>query len=143
VSNCLFDDEFNITAVLDWTGCQTLPLESFALPPMRIIEPATDFLDYEWGRLLTKEARKLYHSRREMFLTILAEEEKARGYNCTPVTAMIRSPRSYFAHILDWEGITGFVNCWPEEEFFKWVMTLTELQSPFKVVHKKVETPGL
>jgi len=37
VSNFLFDDEFNITGVLDWTGCQTVPLESFANPPMNIV----------------------------------------------------------------------------------------------------------
>ena len=88
---------------------------------MSIISPADQFLDYEWGTLLTKEVRKQWHSRREMFLAILEEEEKARGDSGTPITAMIRSPRSYFAHILDWEGITGFINCLPEEEFARWL----------------------
>jgi hypothetical protein len=124
VANCLFDDEYKITAVLDWTGCQTLPFESFAYPPMKIVPNSDEFLDWEFGMSLSVERRKKWNKNREHFLAVLETRELAleTGAERTrpSIAAMIRSPRSHFAHILNWEGIVGMPSRLPEKEFLEW-----------------------
>ena len=38
-NNILFDDDFNITGILDWTAAQTVPCESFAVYVEFIVSP--------------------------------------------------------------------------------------------------------
>jgi len=45
VFNFLFDDDFNITALIDRSGCQTIPIESFANAPYLVVPRPDKFLD--------------------------------------------------------------------------------------------------
>lgn len=67
VTNCLFDDNYNITAILDWTGCQTLPFESFAFPPMKVVPYDDRFLDHQFGQALREERRIQWIGYRALF----------------------------------------------------------------------------
>jgi hypothetical protein len=51
ISNILFDDEFNITALLDWSACQTAPLESFLRQPEKVIAEADEMENWKWAEL--------------------------------------------------------------------------------------------
>lgn len=127
VSNFLFDDDFNITALLDWSGCQTVPLKSFAHPPMNVIPVANEFLEYfaQIG-LLSDEMRRLWSERRRSFLEIL-EEKEIKLFGMANITNMMRSPRSYFAvRYLDREGIIGEAVCMPKECFERFCISIGE-----------------
>jgi isoamyl acetate esterase len=116
VSNFLFDDDYNITGLLDWSGCQTAPLESFAHPPQKIIEDAEDFLDecLEW---MTHEEIKEWVRRRQWFLKVMEEQETTCGVEGHQISKMMRSQRSYFASVLDAEGVGGFTTRLEEKYF--------------------------
>jgi len=73
IHNFLFDDQFTITAVLDWGDCQTLPLESFAKHPGKIIPDSDQFLSGIWGDLATSELRSQWDVRTRHFLPVLKE----------------------------------------------------------------------
>jgi hypothetical protein len=125
VSNFLFDDDFNITALLDWSGCQTIPLESFANAPGKLIPDADQFLD-GWAAmgLLTLQIRLQWGERRQLFLEILEAREIARSKNAataptSPIVRMMESPCSYFAMCLDCDGILGMSRPLPKEQFEK------------------------
>jgi aminoglycoside phosphotransferase (APT) family kinase protein len=117
ISNFLFDDEYNITALLDWSGCQTLPFESFANPPSKIIPDADEFLDgWAAADLLSDNMRIVWGKRRQLFLKMLEDCEIARS-KTSAISRMMKSPRSYFAAVLDWEGILGIPRSLPKKEF--------------------------
>jgi hypothetical protein len=122
ISNFLFDDEYNITALLDWSGCQTVPLESFARPPSKIIPDADKFMDVTWGPLATPELRSQWKIRREMFLRILKSviaERKIEGGDL--LYDMMKSSRPFFASCLDFDGIVGIRQWLPRNEFERFV----------------------
>jgi len=125
ISNFLFDNDYNITALLDWSGCQSLPLESFANPPSRIIPDADEFLD-GWSAtgLLSDDMRIMWGERRRLFLKIMEEREVARS-NTSAISRMMKSPRSYFAALLDSEGILGIPRSLPKKEFDQYCLEET------------------
>jgi len=114
ISNFLFDDSFNITGLVDWEGCQTVPFESFARHPDKIIPNANQFLD---GWELSDELRDQWAGRRQMYLDILQRCERGSGRSSAPIANMMMSPRSHFAMCLDMEGILGIPWSLPKEEF--------------------------
>jgi hypothetical protein len=91
---------------------------------MQIVPNADQFLDWEFGVSLSAERRKQWSKNREDFLAVLetrelatqTDDERARP----SIAAMIRSPRSYFAHILNWEAIVGMPSQLPEKAFLEW-----------------------
>jgi hypothetical protein len=116
VFNFLFDDDFNITALIDWSGCQTMPIESFANPPDLIIPRPDKFLE---GKAqagdLSAERRARWAERRKAFLRIL----RTREFECnqdSQVYDMMSSDRSYFAMLLDLEGVQGIRAFLPRKE---------------------------
>ena len=117
ISNFLFDEEYTITALVDWSGCQTLPLESFARHPAKIIPDPNEFLDF-WGDLLLSEMRSQWGMRREMFLQVLKE----RVGKCNELYRMMLSRRAYFASRLDFEGVLGIRRWLPRKGFEKFVL---------------------
>ena len=65
ITNFLFDGEFNITAVLNW---QTMPLESFANPPEKMIPRADKFQEGKaQSGVSSAELRAKWVERREVF----------------------------------------------------------------------------
>jgi hypothetical protein len=125
VSNFLFDSDYNVTALLDWSGCQTVPLESFANPPGKIIPNDDKFLD-GWVKLglLPDDMRMAWGERRRLFLQILEDCELARS-DMAPIAGMMKSPRPYFAACLDSEGILGIARSLPKEEFERFCLEQT------------------
>jgi hypothetical protein len=90
---------------------------------MKIVPNADQFLDWELGVRLSAERRKQWNKNRETFLAVLGTRELSQtGDERTwpSIAAMIRSPRSYFAHILNWEGIVGMPSRLPQKEFLEW-----------------------
>jgi hypothetical protein len=115
ISNFLFDDEFNITGLIDWSGCQTLPFESFARHPDKIIPNQDQFLD---GWDLPEELRSTWRQRRKWFLDILKEcEQQESSSGAYPIFDMMMSPRSHFAMCVDMEGMLGIPWSLPKAEF--------------------------
>ena len=112
LSNFLFDQNFTITALLDWSGCQTVPLESSARHPIHIVPDADKFLDTIFGHLMTRELRSQMARRRELFLKVFQKR-----VNDTRLTQMMLSSRSFFAARLDFDGILGFQRWLPKTEF--------------------------
>ena len=122
VNNFLFDDEYNITALLDWSRCQTVPLESFANVPGSIVSDADQFLD---GFDLPDKLRAEWMLRRHRFLDILRTCELER-YGTKEITEMMESPRSYFAMCLDMYGILNIPSALPRREFDEFCTTLAK-----------------
>jgi len=90
---------------LGWSGCHTLPFESFANPPSKIIPDADEFLDgWTAAGLLPDDMRMVWRERRPLFLKILEDSEVAQS-KTSAISRMMKSPRSYFAALLDWEGM--------------------------------------
>jgi isoamyl acetate esterase len=116
ISNFLFDDEYAITGLVDWSGCQTVPLESFARHPSKIIPDPDEFLDF-WGDLLSPDMRSQWGKRREMFLRVLKERvgKDHELYN------MMLSRRAYFANCLDFDGILCIRRWLPRKDFERFV----------------------
>jgi aminoglycoside phosphotransferase (APT) family kinase protein len=98
LSNMLFDDEFNITALLDWSGAQTSPLESFARPPHTMIPQPIK------ARPLTESEI----SRREMFFRIFRSQEVGDPLLYSPTISEVQtSLRCAISGFLDDEAIGG------------------------------------
>ena len=85
--------------------------------------------------MITPDRRKQYVESRRLFLKVLEEREHLHNSTetngdkplhrdvvekSTPISATIRSPRSYFAHLLNWEGIVGFQTTLPKDQFDDW-----------------------
>lgn len=95
--NLLFDEEFNLTAVLDWSHAQTAPLERLAVFP--------DFMTYP---LLSEEENMPILEFRDLVIRFLKEKEKemsrlegqSRDGNRaqTSLSELIDSPRARIAH---------------------------------------------
>jgi Phosphotransferase enzyme family len=102
VTNFLFDDEFNVTAALDWSGVQTMPAESASREPHVIVPQPDPFVTWQWGNLLSAKVLASFVSRRALFKTVFARSTT----NQTLVTLMYSS-RAYFARCLDKEGMLG------------------------------------
>jgi hypothetical protein len=118
ISNFLFDEEYTITGLVDWSGCQTFPIESFARLPAMIIPDADKFMDATWGELATPELRSQWATRRELFFGIFKEcvmEKKPEGGSLLCDTML--SSRGFFASCLDSDGITGIRQWLPRIEF--------------------------
>jgi hypothetical protein len=115
INNFLFDDEYNITALLDWSGCQTVPMESFARIPERIVPDADQFLDVFD---LPDQLRSTWKSYRKKFINILRELELHRLV-ITPISNMIESPRSHFAMCLDMYAMLNIPYSLPKKNFEK------------------------
>jgi hypothetical protein len=99
--NMLFDELYNITGLVDWSHCQTAPIESFTcVPPGLIPEP--------W-KALPWPLTEAELARRELFLEIFAraEAEFPRRLPDCPLSKVQRSPRSMIAGMLDSEAIIG------------------------------------
>jgi len=123
INNILFDDEYNITALLDWSGCQTVPLESFATRPSKMIPDADKFIDATWGPLAGgPELRSQWKIRRELFLRILKSVIAERKIEDGDLLYdMMRSGRPFFASRLDSDGIVGVRQWLPRNEFERFV----------------------
>jgi Phosphotransferase enzyme family len=118
INNFLFDDQYNITALLDWSGCQIAPLESFLNQPGKIVPDAERFIDATWGDLATAQLRTEWASRRARFFAIFKEEIKTRkDIDVTVFYDIMDSDRPYFASYLDIAGITGVRTWLPKAEF--------------------------
>jgi hypothetical protein len=83
-----------------------LPLESFAHPPVLIVEDAGEFLDH-WLATMTPAEVGVWVKNRDAFLKVLEDKEISEGYTSCPISMMMRSPRSYCASVLDSEAIVG------------------------------------
>ncbi len=107
VFNFLFDDDFNITGLIDWSGCHTMPLESFANPPDLIVPRPDKFLE---GKAragdLSPERRVKWAERRETFLRNLRKLEVERIQHSS-IADMMSSDRAHLAMLLDLEGLQG------------------------------------
>ena len=60
----MFDGEYNITAIIDWSNSQTTPLESFAVNCFRIIAKDNGACRGVKDGYLAKERRQLKDGRR-------------------------------------------------------------------------------
>ena len=76
ITNCLFDDNYNITAILDWTGCQTLPFESFVFPPMKVIPCDDKFLVHQFRQALWHERRIEWIGYHALFFRVVEEHQR-------------------------------------------------------------------
>jgi len=118
ISNFLFDDQYNITALIDWSGCQIVPLESFLNQPGMIVPDAERFIDVTWGNLATPQLRTEWASRRTRFLAIFKEWiMKRKDIDVMLFCDVMDSDRPFFASYLDIAGITGVQTWFPKAEF--------------------------
>jgi Phosphotransferase enzyme family len=113
INNFLFDNDYNITALLDWSRCQTVPIESFAKIPEKLVPEADTFLD---AYNFSDELRAEWKLRRKRFLDILRRSELQK-FGTSDIADAIESPRSYFANCLDMCGILGIDRWLPRKEF--------------------------
>ncbi|KAJ6184505.1 hypothetical protein N7519_005806 [Penicillium mononematosum] len=67
-NNMLVDEDFNITAILDWSNIQTVPMERFAVSPEFIAPPAAP-----------QEYKQAVFDFRDIFVDALASIEKESG----------------------------------------------------------------
>lgn len=67
-NNMLVDEDYNITAILDWSNVQTVPLERFAVTPEFIAPPAAP-----------KEYKQAVFEFRDIFVDALASIERESG----------------------------------------------------------------
>ena len=122
IHNFLFDDQFTITGVLDWSGCQTLPLESFAKHPGKIIPDADQFLSGMWGELATPELRSQWAVRRAFFLRVVKECMRSRNLDRDDLLyELMLSSHAFFACILDDSAILATRRWLHRTEFEKFV----------------------
>ena len=116
VFNFLFDDDFNVTGLIDWSGCHTMPIESFANPPDLIVPRPDKFLE---GKAragdLSPERRVKWAERRETFLRTLRKLEVERIKD-SPIADMMSSDRAHLAMLLDLEGLQGITAFLPRKE---------------------------
>ena len=105
LSNFFFDHEFNVTGLVDWSGCQTVPFESFTKYLNKVIPNQDQFFD---GWNLPEELQFTWLKRWEFFLDIMKNCERQEGSSVgSPITDMMHSPHSHFMMCLDMEGILG------------------------------------
>jgi len=109
ISNFLFDDEYNITALLDWSACQTVPLESFLNQPKGIVPDPDALVQSTYGRFGFPNfgaIRDRWGRCRTRFL-----EEFKKGItgqkDAHILYEMINSCRPVLATTLDTQGIMG------------------------------------
>jgi len=118
IGNFLFDDQYNITALIDWSGCQIVPLESFLNQPEMIVPEAERFLDVTWGALATAQLRTEWASRRARYFAIFKEEiRKRKDIDVMVFYDVMDSDRPFFASCLDTAGIAGVRTYFPKAEF--------------------------
>lgn len=84
---------------------------------MLIVEDAEEFLDEKELESLTPGDLKEWARRREWFLKVLNETETFSGIEKHQISSMMRRPRSYFASVLDMEGIGGYTTYLHEKHF--------------------------
>jgi hypothetical protein len=114
----LFDDEFNITALLDWSACQTAPLESFLRQPSKVVADADSIENWMWSEW--PHWPKVQNGRskaRALFLEVF-KKGTAEVTGADVLNEIIASTRTAVAHRLDKQGIMG-VDSWlmkPEME---------------------------
>src|SRR5205814_1886284 len=90
---------FNLTALLDWSGAQTSPIESFAHPPVMIVP--------ETSKARNRPLTEAEMSRRKMFFEIFRACEIRSVGSETPISRTQESMRSMIAGVLDAEAILG------------------------------------
>src|ERR1700694_724600 len=71
-ANLLFDDEYNIVGLLDWTATQSAPWQTFVVPPN----------EFE---------SSIFRPQRLIYFDVFEEVEREEDPN-TPLTKMMRSP---------------------------------------------------
>ena len=101
IQNMLFNENYKITGLVDWSHCQTAPIESFAAVPSLVIpEP---WKARPWPLTEAELAR------RELFFKIFAQVEAgfSRHLPDCPISKVQRSPRSMIAGMLDRETLLG------------------------------------
>jgi len=107
VFNFLFDDDFNITGLIDWSGCDTMPLQSFANPPDLIVPRPDKFLE---GKARagdpSPEHRMKWAERRKTFLRSLRKLE-VEPIKYSTIADIMSSDRSHLTMLLDLEGLQG------------------------------------
>ena len=99
-------------------------LRTFAFPPMKVVPYDDKFLVHQFGQALRHERRIEWIGYRALFFRVVEERQRTwMKENSTrrSIAAMMQSPRSYFAHILNWEGIVGFNDFLLRGEFLDWV----------------------
>lgn len=85
-NNMLVDEDFNITAVLDWSNVQTVPMERFAVTPEFIAPPAAP-----------QEYKQAVFEFRDIFVDALASIEGENGESSDtgmPLSRLFASPLS-------------------------------------------------
>ncbi|OQD64007.1 hypothetical protein PENPOL_c008G03295 [Penicillium polonicum] len=86
-NNMLVDEDFNITAILDWSNVQTVPMERFAVTPEFIAPPAAPL-----------EYKQAVFEFRDIFVEALASIERENGDLSSdtgmPLSRLFASPLS-------------------------------------------------
>lgn len=86
-NNMLVDEDFNITATLDWSNVQTVPMEQFAMTPEFIAPPAAPL-----------EYKQAVFEFRDIFVDALASIERENGNLSSdtgmPLSRLFASPVS-------------------------------------------------
>ncbi|CDM30771.1 Aminoglycoside phosphotransferase [Penicillium roqueforti FM164] len=86
-NNMLVDEDFNITAILDWSNIQTVPMERFASNPESIAPPAAP-----------QEFKQAVFDFRDIFVDALAKIEGESGASSSdggiPLSRLFASPLS-------------------------------------------------
>ena len=106
IINLMFDDDFNITAVLHWNSSQILPLESFAQPGQ---ESCSTTVVLQWfvnAGFMIEEKHREMSERRRRFLEIL-EAKELTEYGKAKITEILTSSRSHFVREVDQPAILG------------------------------------
>ncbi|EEQ31606.1 hypothetical protein McanMca71_006093 [Microsporum canis] len=88
--NLLFDEEFNLTGVLDWSHAQTMPLERLALCPEFIAFPG---LSDEENRSIIEFKTLVIQSLKEL------ETNANHSRNLTSLSDYMESPRAEIAYL--------------------------------------------
>ena len=88
-ANLLYDDDYNIVAVIDWTATQSAPLQSFVVPPNQF-------------------ERVQFHRQRMLYIDTFEEVEREENPD-TPLTKLMRSPICEMTELVDgYYGWTSF-----------------------------------
>lgn len=95
-ANLMYDDEYNIVGVIDWTATQTAPVQSFAVPP-------NDFR--------VKEGVK----QRELYFEVFKQVEQAENPD-TPLFALMSDKRCLLTELVD--SYWGYMR-FPQENAMK------------------------
>ena len=80
-ANILYDDDYNIVGVLDWTAAQAAPWQSFAVPPNQF--ESSEFL-----------------AERQLYFEVFEEVERTHNLN-VPLAVMMREVKCEITELLD------------------------------------------